>query len=220
MVIPGELQTHRHRGTGRHQVVVQAGEMGYRVSINEEQIAELLVWELESQANADNKLRALRILKLLNSKVNYPAFITKLEETEQLTVNQLFRMTELKQLCGVDCQIDTLHSYQKETIFGNVYYASDSSYRSLLNNDIQNTLIAYRILRTDSTVNHHHTLSKIRNYLYEQRSDGSWLNTYESARIIETILPDLLADDHEIKLPTLVLTGAIDKTLDEFPFQT
>ncbi|MEN8202768.1 MAG: carboxypeptidase-like regulatory domain-containing protein [Bacteroidota bacterium] len=201
------------------EALVKAGEMGYRVNFDAGQIAELLVWELESKADADKKLRALRILKLLNSKVNYPAYITKIEKTEQLSVNQLFRMIELKQLCGLEYQIDTLDTYQKQTIFGNLYYASDSSFSTLLTNDIQNTLIAYRIIRADSTSDNNHALARIRNYLYEQRANGSWLNTYESARIIETILPDLLAGDSEIELPSLQLSGAVDRTVDEFPFE-
>src|SRR5699024_9408422 len=38
-------------------------------------------------------------------------------------------------------------------------------------------------------------LEKIRNYFFEQRKSGSWRNTYESSRIVETIMPDMLEKD-------------------------
>ncbi|MEN8229207.1 MAG: carboxypeptidase-like regulatory domain-containing protein [Bacteroidota bacterium] len=201
------------------EALVKAKEMGYRVNFDGRQIAELLILELESKTNADNQLRAIRILRMLNSKVNYSVYVSKLERTEKLTVNQLFRLIEIKQLCNLDYPVDTLDSYQKETMFGNLYFTGDSSNHTLLTNDIQNTLIAYRILRSDSTASHEHSLTRIRNYLFENRANGSWLNTYESARIVETILPDLMIGDHEISSPKLMLSGAIDRTIDEFPFK-
>ena len=38
-------------------------------------------------------------------------------------------------------------------------------------------------------------MEKIRNYFFEQRKSGSWRNTYESSRIVETIMPDMLEKD-------------------------
>jgi TonB-dependent SusC/RagA subfamily outer membrane receptor len=201
------------------EALVQAREMGYRVNLDGGQIADFLVLELESQATTDFKIRALRILKMLNSKVNFSIYITRLEQSEKLSVNQLFRLIEIKQICDLEYQVDTLNSYRQETIFGNIYYTDDSIHNSLLANDIQITLIAYRILRSDSTVNHDVALTGIRNYFFENRANGSWLNTYESARIVETILPDLLNGDNELTNPKLLLSGAVDRTVDEFPFE-
>ncbi len=45
------------------------------------------------------------------------------------------------------------------------------------------------------------------------------MNTYESARIIETILPDLLSSKEQVTKPKLALTGSIKKEIDKFPFE-
>jgi alpha-2-macroglobulin len=179
----------------------------------------LLVWELESPAKPDNKLRALHILKILNSKVNFPVYIDRIEKTESLKINELFRLIELKQLCGLHAKVDTINAFRKETLFGGLYFSDDSVSRYFYNNEIQNTLIAYRILRNDTIHDHSPELEKIRNYLYEKRAGGRWSNTYESAGIIETILPELSGKDNKISPPVLALSGAINRTIDTFPFE-
>ena len=201
------------------EALAQAKEMGYRVNIDEGEIAESLVWELESPVDTDTKLRALNILKILNSKVNFAVYIDRIEKTESLNMNELFRLIELKQLCGLSSAIDTINSYRKETMFGNLYFSDDSTSYYFYCNEIQNTLIAYRILRSDSIHDHQHELEKIRNYLFEMRSRGTWLNTYESSRIIETILPELLGQDKVVKPPVLTISGDISRTIDSFPFE-
>jgi TonB-dependent SusC/RagA subfamily outer membrane receptor len=201
------------------EALAQAKELGYKVNINEGQIADLLVWELESPEKADNKLRALHILKMLDSKVNFPIYIDRIEKSETMNMNELFRLIEIKQLCGLNPEVDTINSFRKETIFGNLYFTDDSVSRYFFTNDIQNTLIAYRILRSDSTIDHSFELQKIRNYLFENRSNGCWLNTFETSKIIETILPELLGSDRQINEPVLTFSGSLNKTVDEFPFE-
>ncbi len=201
------------------EALVKAKELGYNVNIDKGRIAELLVWDLESPIDADYKLRALYILKLLNARVNFPAYINQLEKTGNINMNELFRLIELKQLCGLDFNIDTINSFRKETIFGNLYFSDDSIPLHFYTNDIQNTLIAYRVLRSDSTTDHRVELQKIRNYLFGKKAPGTWLNTYESSSIIETILPELLGSDRRISQPMLSFSGSINKTVDEFPFE-
>ena len=199
--------------------LAQAKEMDYKVDLNIGKISDLLVWELESPIKADNKLRALRILEVLNAKVNFPVYIERLEKTENLNLNEYFRLIELKQNYGLDPKTDTINSYRKETVFGNLYFSDDSVSRKFYMDDLQSTLIAYRILKSDSTKNHTNELQRIRNYVFENRSRGSWRNTYESSRIIETILPDLLGSGKKLIQPELTISGAVNKTVNEFPFK-
>ena len=142
------------------EALSKAKEMDYRVNIDEVQIGDLLVWELESPTKVDNKLRALHILKMLNSKVNFPVYIDRIEKTESMNMNELFSFIKLKQICGLDPEVDTLFSYQKETIFGNLYFSNDSITHYFYRNDIQNTLLAYKILRSDSITDHSLELQK------------------------------------------------------------
>lgn len=202
------------------EALTKAKVMGYKVSLNENKIADNLVWAISGTRLIQERLNAIRILKLLKAGINYQALISDTEKAGKLNMNQLFQLIELKQLCGIKASPDTMRSFRKETMFGNVYFTADSGNTGLLTNNIQNTIIAYRILRRDSAVNHDRELLKIRNYFFESRSAGYWLNTYESARIIEVILPDLMASKVHVAKPKLVLSGAINKEIDRFPLDS
>ena len=187
----------------------------------EQKITELFLYEIQNSQNTDARLRALKILKLLNVKIDYAAFLHKIDLRKDLSLYQKLNLTELKQLCGLEYSMDSLSSFRQETMFGSVYFSDNKiNPYGICNSVIQNTLTAYRIYRNDSTKNHSPILEKMRNYFFEQKSGGSWINTFESSRIIETILPDLISGEGPAKKPLLHLTGAVNKTVDEFPFET
>ena len=104
-------------------------------------------------------------------------------------------------------------------MFGNLYFSDKSICRYFYTNDIQNTLVENRILRSDSTIERSSELQKIRNYLFERKASGRWLNTYETSKIIETILPELVGKDKELSSPKLSLTGSVNKVIEEFPYE-
>ncbi len=200
------------------EALTHAEQLGYRISINKDQITELLVWELESSRDFNKKIRILKILNLLGTHINNQAYISDLERTKDISLNGLLSIVELKQLCGIDYNLDTLEYYRKSTLFGNTYYSDENQTTSLLNNDIQNTLLAYKILKADSLTDSKN-LNEIQNYFLENRENGYWRNTYESAQIIEAILPDLLKGQSGLNKPKLTLRGDINKTISEFPFE-
>jgi hypothetical protein len=54
--------------------------------------------------------------------------------------------------------------------------------------------------------------------MLERRGNEHWQNTWESCRILETILPDLIKN-HELDLkPELNITGGYINRITEFPF--
>jgi TonB-dependent SusC/RagA subfamily outer membrane receptor len=201
------------------EALTKAREMGYKINLNENKIADNLIWDISKTNLIQNKLSAIRIFKTLNAKVNLPALISDTEKSGKLNMNQLFQLIDLKQICGIKVSLDTLKSFKKETMFGNIYFTSDTINTSLLTNNIQNTVIAYRIIRHDTAANNDQTLLKIRNYFFENRSTGHWLNTYESSKIIEAILPDLLSSKEQVSKPKLVISGTINKEIDKFPYE-
>ena len=200
------------------EALTHAEHLGYRTSVNTNQITELLIWELESSRDFYEKIRILKILNLLGSQINNQPYISDLERNKNISLNGLLSIIELKQLCGIDYNLDTLDYYKKSTLFGNTYYFDETKETNLLNNDIQNSLLAYKIIKADSTTDNQ-GLNEIQNYFLEKRKNGYWRNTYESAQIIETILPDLLKGQSELKKPELTLKGDINKTISEFPFE-
>ena len=200
------------------EALIQAEQLGYKTSVNKSQIAELLVWELENSRDSNEKIRILKILNLLGAQINYQAYISDLERSKKIPLNGLLNIIWLKQLCGIDYNPDTLNYYEKTTLSGNIFYSDDTQETNLLSNDVQNTLLAYRIFMADSTIDSHR-LNKIQNYFLENRKNGYWRNTFESAQIIETILPDFLKNHSESNEPVLTLSGGINKTVTEFPFE-
>jgi len=200
------------------EALIHAEQLGYKIAISKSQITELLVWELERSHDFDERVRILKILNLLGAKPYYQHYITELEKTKKISLNRLLHIIELKQRCNIDFCLDTLESYKKTTLFGNVFYSDTNQATNLHNNDMQNTLLAYKIFRADSTMDGEN-LGRMRNYFLENRKNGYWRNTFESAQVIETILPDLLKNNSIISTTTLTLRGDTDIIVSKFPFE-
>ena len=199
------------------EALIQAQEAGFNVSLNTRPIIDLLVWNFDNVNNFRTRLKYVEMLNLLKAPVDYQAYIDTLDHMNHKGLNNLLHLTELKQKLGMPYEPDSLKTYQKGTLFGNIYYSEYDRY-SIWDNNIQNTLIAYRILRADTT-DHSAQLQKIRNYLLERRKNCYWRNTYESTKIIETILPDVMGKDQKLNKPTIQLKGEINKTVTEFPYE-
>ncbi len=200
------------------EALIQAEQMEYKTALNKSDITEFLIWEIENTKDFNQKIRILKILHLLGATANFKSYIYDLEQTKEISLNGLLHIINLKQRYNMKYSLDALAPYKKTTLFGNVYYSDENKAANLLTSDIQNTLLVYKILKTDSK-EHAKELDKIRNYLLEKRSNGYWQNTYESAQIIETILPDLLKSKTKLSKPKLTLTGDINKTVSKFPFE-
>jgi TonB-dependent SusC/RagA subfamily outer membrane receptor len=199
------------------EAIIQSESNGFENNINKEYLADRLIWQLEETRDIKEKLRILRIMRLLNAQINYGAYINILEK-KKLDLNSKLQIMELKQTCTLAYQIDSLKSFQQSTLFGNLFYSDTTKINHLLNNDIQNTILAYRIIKRDTTTNHD-ILRKIRNYFLESRKRTHWRNTYESAQIIETILPDLLQSKDSLRNSKLTISGDINKSISKFPFK-
>jgi TonB-dependent SusC/RagA subfamily outer membrane receptor len=105
-----------------------------------------------------------------------------------------------------------IEAQKRETLKGNWYWGEETN--SLHDNDIDNTLRVYQLMkhRDEKDPN----LLKLQHYFLEKRRRG-WRNTYESSRIIETILPGLLKQQKREIKPTLTLNGG--ETIGTFPFE-
>lgn len=202
------------------EALVKAEQMGYRVEIEAGKIIDWVVWELERGISNERKIWMLKMMRLAGADLDYNFYVEGLKPEDPEKINCFFRYLELRQLCGLETKVDTLEAFRKETMFGNVYYTGKHPGHYLLAGDVQNTLTAYRILKADGANEHAALLSMIRNYLFEMRSGDRWMNTYEAASIIETILPDLVGEDQSIGMPELWINGALEKQVTAFPFDT
>jgi len=208
------------------EALLKAEKSGYKIKINKESIISNLELQLENSEYYSHKIiPTLKLLKYLDAEINYAYFIKKIDEYE-IKHSTSIDLIEFKLLCGFSAKYDFLKKFRKETFFGNIYYSSESKKtkyknvnKNIYKNNNQLTLQAYKILKADSTTNKKE-LQKIRNYFFEQRNTGHWRNTYESTKIIETILPDLLKNGKTYKAPKLIISGTVNDTITKFPYQT
>lgn len=215
------------------EALKQAKELGYEVDVlsNEEELIWSKVWLMEKNIIPSEKLKELEQLKTLNATVDYRKYISEIDSLltivkkkkkvyEFSTFNH-FRLIRLKQLCGIEYSVDSLMAHQKTTMFGSVYYTDRKQnmgyYYSVYNNDKTLTLLAYEILRDQHS--NENILRKIRNWFYENRGVNGWTNTYESSKIIDVLLPDLMVDEMNNKLVNVTLNGDINHTVTQFPFE-
>jgi hypothetical protein len=199
------------------EALLQAEQHGYSINLNKNEITESLIWELENKLDFDSQLRDLCILYRLNAQVDFRKYLARLEAFRDPSLNCSLQLLELKQLLKLPVSTDTLNQFKKTTLFGGIYYSDNPDEFDILSNDVQNTILAYKILRADSA-DHDDILRKIRIFFFENRSSGYWRNTYESAKIIETILPDVLRKgENEMQKAKLEFTGAINKQVTIFP---
>jgi TonB-dependent SusC/RagA subfamily outer membrane receptor len=163
--------------------------------------------------NYRDQMRVVKLMKAIDTVPDYKQLIDSIKISRYDTVGR-YELWELKQSCGLKFPLDSLKHEQKSTQFGNLYWGTESY--SLFDDAVSATIVAYRILRNENPKSRE--LSKIRNYLLERKGNMHWQNTWETCRILETILPDLIKN-HELDLkPTLHFSGAYENKIDSFPF--
>lgn len=192
---------------------------GYNVKIDEESLSSYFVYHMDDASFA-NLTDYLYVLKRLNTKVNYEKYIRELDNVKQKSFHQQMQLLLLKQDLKLPYQLDSAAIFSRNnlTVFGNMYWGKDDY--SITNNATITTALVYKILKNHG--GYESTLEKIRNYFLEKRSSGYWRNTYESAIILETILPDILKGSSENRRPEpsrLQIASSETVMVTEFPFE-
>ena len=145
-------------------------------------------------------LDRLIILKRLDAKIDYLSYFAQIEARLQnnTTADRLKSMLAMS-IIGMEdkIEVDSLMKYSQKTLLGSIFWSNTDDMRPSPRtfmlpyvSNMENTLMAYTILKNIG--NHESELEKIRSYIFESRKDGSWLNTYESSNIINTVVPDMI----------------------------
>lgn len=195
--------------------LIKAEKQGYKVSIDKEKLHHYLVGQL-AQKQDYTQLNTIELLHLIDNKYEIKDWIKVIENNDNKPSQyEKLKLMHLKQAAGLKIDVSTLLTEKKQTILGNSYWGDDEKNSSISgNNNVQNTLLAYRILKTEG--NHQEELNKILYYFLEQRKDGQWRNTYESALILETILPDALEQTEFSTISEITING---ERITHFPYQ-
>jgi TonB-dependent SusC/RagA subfamily outer membrane receptor len=198
------------------EALLMAEAQGYKTQLNKDILYRYLLGKV-ADAGVHADLNMIRLLQVLDHNHSIKDWI-KLKETDSLykkrqkSLYEWMQMAQLKQMAGMPVEMDSLVKYQKATMFGGMYWGEERYH--FWNNSIQNSLMAYKILKADG--GHDRELARIRQYFLEQRRNGQWRNTYESSLILETILPDLLKDGEKPKPASVQVNG---ESIDQFPFE-
>jgi TonB-dependent SusC/RagA subfamily outer membrane receptor len=214
------------------ETLLQAQKQGYEVVLDKDKLYRYLVGKLANEKYFD-QIYGIKLLNLLNEKYYINDWITAIEkqraELEEqnkherkansaipLMVKQplyeKLQLMQLRQKAGMPVDLKWLIDLKNETMFGNSYWGEEAS--RFWDNSIQNTLLAYQILKTNG--GYRDELDRIQRYFLEQRRDGQWRNTYESSLILQTILPELMTSGKKPEPASISLNQT--ETVSIFPF--
>src|SRR5690606_32237442 len=108
-------------------------------------LLEEINWKLLTEENIDNNLKALHVLKLLDTTSVLNGFIQKIEDKPGLTTSQKLKLDELKLKLNISTDIENYTSKLERTIFGGYFLKSEGSSFSLFENDLINTIGLYKV---------------------------------------------------------------------------
>lgn len=198
------------------EALLMAEAQGYKIQLNKGILYRFLLGKV-ADAGSRADINTIRLLHVLDGNHSIRDWVKMKEgdsiyRKQQKSLYEWMQMAQLKQMSGIPVAMDSLMKYQKTTMFGGLYWGEERYH--FWNNSVQNTLMAYKILKTAG--GYEKELAKIRQYFLEQRRSGQWRNTYESSLILETILPDLLKEGQKPKPASAQVNG---ERIDQFPFE-
>lgn len=165
--------------------------------------------------------RKLMLIKELDYDYDIAPFVDKLNDVRPATVYDKVLIMRTRQLAGEEVRLDSLMKWSQTTMLGGLHWGErrrmgiQPLYRYVpYSGDVQATLLAYRILRDMG--GHGADMERIRNYFFELRRDGNWKNIYESANIMEAIMPDMLREGETYSEAGAVVNGV---AADKFPYK-
>ncbi|MDH5597735.1 MAG: carboxypeptidase-like regulatory domain-containing protein, partial [Cyclobacteriaceae bacterium] len=196
------------------KILLDAKKMGFGMAMDEEAFKYYLMQNYNGENHNDQMNAALLLLEM-NEKVVTDGLQEKIEDDSlELSLHQKLLTLRVLQKAGDKIDLQWLDTLRNKTIKGNHYWERSESY--FFENRIMNTLLVFN-LKKDEGVSAD-TLNPILHYFFERRK-RYWRNTYESAHILETILPELIEKQEKFTPSTLAFSGDLNETVEEFPFE-
>ncbi|GHV58045.1 hypothetical protein FACS1894182_08650 [Bacteroidia bacterium] len=208
-----------------------ARQAGYPVNLDVTSIEQDYMNVKRYRAVSLQDIEILNALSEAGTRQNYAAAIDfwdkEIARSEQLadsvararhtknTVSYLkekLLLLEIRQRQHAGYSPDSLRRYLKKDVLGAVY-CDDGIERKWYDNNLITTLIAYRIVRNDSTLQH---LKEAMQMYILRTKEGYW-NTYQASSAVMTVLPDLLTAADKQALSTVILSGKEQKEVTKFP---
>jgi hypothetical protein len=147
-------------------------------------------------------LQALEVFSENNQLLDYQKFLAPLDTMPGVSLYQRLLSIKIKQQQKLPYSLDTLVRLFKKTTTGGIYLGTESYI--FQGNIVQLTTLAYEICRTGNRTD---LTTGLRHYLLENRSHQGWRNTFESAGILQVLLPDILQDGNQFPGSRLMING-------------
>ncbi len=167
-------------------------------------------------------ISTLTLFSDVKQNVDYEKYLMQLDSTQRTLFDQ-FSLIKIRQAQGLPYSIDSIMQHKKEDLFAGWHFGEDNF--RWYNNSTKITLLAYDIFKNMpsemSGVQKEEALKNIRQYFFSRRkSKYGWRNTINTAKILATILPDILNGETGLEKNKVQLIGALNMTVDKFPFET
>jgi alpha-2-macroglobulin len=126
-------------------------------------------------------------LAIDTNKANLTAYFDTIKNIDTLNMHEMLDYTLLAAKLGKRPKHDWLLSYEKNNIFGQLYYQSNSQ------NPYQNTIMSsLKVIELYKTLNiYPEKTEKLIEYLLHNRGVNGWRNTYESTKILMLLFEQL-----------------------------
>lgn len=207
---PGEMWITLHAS----KVLLQAEKAGYNKAFDKDLQIDFLERELPSLP-VSTKLEVINFLAEQGQLLKVKDLIDSVKTSAKSTLHEKLLAERLSQTMGNKVDWKWLNAMRSRTIKGNYYWGEDKL--SVYDNSVLNTLLVYQMATKDNLKGKY--VSKIKNYFLEQRREH-WRNTYESALILEHLLPEVMKNGQANEKPSLQLTGSVTQNITSFPLDS
>ncbi|WP_259264491.1 carboxypeptidase-like regulatory domain-containing protein [Aquiflexum gelatinilyticum] len=194
-----------------------AQEKGFEAGFSKPALEEVLLRYWDKEKDFETKSKIIHAFISLRSQVGFTRLMEDLEKTKKETVSHDLGLLWIKSRLNQEISINELDKYQRNSILGNTYYGSGLEESNWQNGDIALSLLAYKILKNNQDTPDS-VLRSIRNYLFEKREKGNWINTYLSSRVLETLIPEMVKESKFAGNQSVMVKGDIDASISKFPF--
>jgi TonB-dependent SusC/RagA subfamily outer membrane receptor len=173
---------------------------------------------LQNQLNKQNiseLLASLVTMAAAKHAMDYKPWLDMLQ-FDSLSLHQQWQWVFIQQQIKGSYQIELqkLLAKQQGSMLGGIYWGNETWV--WYNNHMATTVLAYKVLEQEP--GYQHLLNGITIYFISERKQGWWRNTVESASIVSTILPKVLAQNSAFVQPaTLHISGDTTFTIEAYP---
>lgn len=174
---------------------------------------------LNNQLPRMNKYELLETLYTLNEAghdMDYSSFLKRLS-FDSLTQHQQWLMLSVlhKQKLGYENEMQKLMKQKTSTMLGGLHWGERCYWWD--RNEMATTVLAYKTL--GNITGYENEQRRITQYFLEQRKEGHWRNTVESATILSAMLPDIMKRNQNFtEKAQLTIGGDTNIVVKDFPF--